>query len=128
MAWREDDRGRGYDDGAATGASATVGNSEGERQGGNGMSRGFGVQRGGIQASRGAGGKQVAPWRAQARRRHLPVCLAGKKQLAGARQHSAGPPSGPAGELAGLRQVSFSLFFFSVFLIYSIISVASGLY
>ena len=80
-----------------------------------------------VEASRGAGGKQVAPWRAQARRRHLPACLVGKKQLAGAGQHSAGPPGGPAGELARLRLVSFSLSL-SVFLIYSIISVALGLY
>ena len=34
MARREDDGGRGYDDGAAAGASAVVGNGEGGRQGG----------------------------------------------------------------------------------------------
>ena len=34
MAPCEDDRGRGYDDGAAAGASTMVGNGEGERQGG----------------------------------------------------------------------------------------------
>ena len=65
----------------------------------------------------GVGGKQVAPWRAQARRRHRPASLAGKKQLAGAGQHSARPPGGPAGGLGGLRQVSSSLsLFLSVFL------------
>ena len=41
--------------------------------------------------SRGAGGKQVAPWRARARRRHLCACLARTKQLAGMGQHNAGP-------------------------------------
>ena len=59
--------------------------------------------------SRGAGGKQVAPWRAQARRRHLPACLAGKKQLAGAGQHSARPLGGPAGGFGGLHPVTSSL-------------------
>ena len=43
------------------------------------------------QVSTGAGGKQVAPWRARARRRHLCACLARTKQLAGMGQHSAGP-------------------------------------
>ena len=51
MTRREDDGGHGYDDGAATGASAMVGNGEG-RDRGNGMSRGFGVRRGGAHASR----------------------------------------------------------------------------
>ena len=78
-------------------------------------SRGSGEDVEVVQTSRGAGGKQVAPWRAQARRRHLPACLAGKKQLAGAGQHSAGPPGGPAGGLGGLRQVSSSLSLFFLF-------------
>ena len=66
------------------------------------------------QASRGPSGKQVPPWRARARRRHLPACLAGTKQLAGTGQHSAGPPGGPAGGFA--RLVSFlSLFLFSIY-------------
>ena len=43
------------------------------------------------QVSRGAGGKQVASWRARARRRHLCACLARTKQLAGMGQHSVGP-------------------------------------
>ena len=116
MARCKDDGGRGYDDGAVQRASAMVGNGEGREAGGNGVSRGFGVQCGGVQASRGVGGKQVAPWRARARRRHLRACLAGKKQLAGTGQHSARPPGGPAGGLGGLRQVSSFLSPFSVFL------------
>src|SRR4051812_28729754 len=58
-------------------------------------------------------GEQVTPWRARARRRHHPACLAGTKQLAGSGQHSAGPPGGPAG---GSGQVSpFLIFvFFSI--------------
>ena len=52
MTRREDDGGHGYDNGVATGASAMVGNGEGRETGGNGVSRGFGVRRGGVQASR----------------------------------------------------------------------------
>ena len=52
MARREDDGGHDYDDGAATGASAMVGNGEGRETGGNGVSRGCGVRRGGVQASK----------------------------------------------------------------------------
>ena len=114
-ARRKDDEERDYGDGAATVVSAMVRESEGERQGEwrvQGL-RGATCRRPGVQ---GVGGKQVTPWRAQACRRHLPACLAGKKQLAGAGQHSAGPPGGPAGELAGLRQVSFSLSLFLFFL------------
>ena len=62
VARREDDGERGYDDSAAAGASAMAGEGEGERQ----------VACGGVQvvegatwrstsASRGAGGKNVAP-------------------------------------------------------------------
>ena len=43
MARREDDGGRGYDDGAATGASAMVGNGEGEALGANGGVQGVGA-------------------------------------------------------------------------------------
>ena len=93
------------------------GTAKGERQGGMACPglRGATWRRLGVQ---GSGGKQVTPWRARARRRHLPACLAGKKQLAGAGQHSAGPPGGPAGELAGLRLVNFSLFLCFSYLFY----------
>ena len=62
------------------------------------------------QVSRGAGGKQVAPWRAHARRRHLCACLARTKQLAGMGQHSAGPLEelGQAGKSG--KWLGFSLF------------------
>ena len=43
MARREDDGGRGYDDSVATGASAMVGNGEGEALGTNGGVQGVGA-------------------------------------------------------------------------------------
>ena len=86
MARREDDGGRGYDDGAAAGASAMVGNGEGERQGEwrvQGLRcatwrlpgvQGRGRQAGGAVASSGTpasppclpGGEEAAGWRGPA--------------------------------------------------------------
>ena len=58
MARCEDDGGRGYDDRAATGASAMVGNGEGRETGGNGVSRASGCD---VEASRRPGcGRQAS--------------------------------------------------------------------
>ena len=64
-------------------------------------------------ASSGAGGKQVAPWRARARWRHLSACSGKRKQLTGAGQHSAGPASGLPGKILSL---SLFCFVFPIFL------------
>ena len=77
-------------------------------------SRGSGEDVEVVQTSRGAGGKQVAPWRARARRRHLSACSGETKQLAGTGQHSAGPASGLPGRIPSLSLFSFVFFYFSV--------------
>ena len=59
MARREDDGGHGYDDGAATGASAMVGNNEGREIGGMACPGAAGCD---VEASRGVGVKQLTPW------------------------------------------------------------------
>ena len=66
-----------------------------------------------VQLVHGRSGKQVAPWRARARRRHLSACSGGRKQLTGAGQHSAGPASGLPGKILSL---SLFCFVFPIFL------------
>ena len=87
---------------------------EGEVQGTNGGVQGIGgrdVEV--VQLVHGRSGKQVAPWRARARRRHLSACSGGRKQLTGAGQHSAGPASGLPGKILSL---SLFCFVFPIFL------------
>ena len=80
----EDDGGYGYSGEVAAAASAMVEEGEGEVMGEKGGVQGLG---GGswrvVQLVHGLGGKQVAPWRARARRRHLGACSGGSKQLTG---------------------------------------------
>ena len=68
-----------------------------------------------VQLVHGRSGKQVAPWRARARQRHLSACSGGRKQLTGAGQHSAGPASGLPGKILSLLSVFLFICFCSVF-------------
>ena len=86
---------------------------EGEVQGANEVSGRSSGRRRSTSASSGTGGKQVAPWRAHARRRHLSACSGKRKQLTGAGQHSAGPASGLPGKILSL---SLFCFVFPIFL------------
>ena len=113
---REVDGGRGYSGEVAAAASAMVGRRRGRGDGGE---RGCPGARGRIvevvQLVHGRGGKQVAPWRARARRRHLSACSGESKQLTGAGQHSAGPPGGLPGEFLCLLVFSLFIYFYTVF-------------
>ena len=73
------------------------------------------------QLIRGEGGKLLAPWRAHARRRQLSACSGESKQLAGAGQHSAGPPGGLPGEFLCL--LFFFLFLFISVLCFEIVKI-----
>ena len=92
------------------------GKGEGEATGENGgVQRLGGASKGSSNASTGEGGKQVAPWRARARRRHLPACSGESRQLTGAGQHSAGPPGGLPGKFSAFCSfLFFYLFLFCV--------------
>ena len=80
------------------------------------MSRGSGASREVGQLIRGEGGKQVARWRARARRRHLSACSGESRQLTCAGQHSAGPPGKSFFFL-------FSLFLFISVLCFEIVKI-----
>ena len=113
---REVDGGRGYSGKVAAAASAMVEEGEGEAMGENGGVQGFwGASRGSSSASTGEGGKQVAPWRARARRRHLSACSGESRQLTGAGQHSAGPPGGLPGKSFCFLFSLLFIYFCSVF-------------
>ena len=116
MEWREVDGGRGYSGEVAAAASAMVEEGEGEATGENGgVQRLGGASKGSSSASTGEGGKQVAWWRARARRRHLSACSGESRQLTGAGQHSAGPPGGLPGEFLCLLFLYLFIYFCSVF-------------
>ena len=106
MTRREDDRGHGYDNGAATGASAMVGNGEGERQGE------WRVQ---------GRGQQAVDALASSRTPASPPCLPGGDEAAG--WH--GPAQCWAARWAGwgFSQVSpfFSLFLFFLFILFCVL-------
>ena len=101
---RRDDGEREVHGGAGAAASAMERESEGERQGRMGMSRGVGARRGGRPGQQGGegrkqGGEQLrgAHWS----RRRAPACLPGQaKQLARA-VAGLGRLGGPAGGLPG---------------------------
>ena len=81
---REDDGRYGYSGEVAAAASAMVEEGEGEAMGKKGGVQGLeGASWRVVQLVHGRGGKQVAPWRAGARRRHLSACSGESRQLTG---------------------------------------------
>ena len=121
VEWREVDGGRGYSGEVAAAASAMVGERRGRGDGGEwGCPEARGRVEGFVQRIHGRGGKQVAPWRARARRRHLSACSGESRQLTGAGQHSAGPPGGLPGKSFCFL---FSLFLFISVLCFEIVKI-----